>query len=304
MPALTFEHVTKRYRSSSPPALDDVSFSIPEGTRTCLLGPNGAGKSTSIRLLEGALRPNHGRITLLDAGVSEPAYINARQRTGIVPQNAGMYTDVTAREYLELAHDLYGHGDVEGTVKLLDLEDHLDKPMAHLSGGFQRRIVLAAALLPDPDVLLLDEPTVGLDPIATYDVHAFLRTAMRRPGRTTLLCTHNLAEAEALCDDVIILRDGRVLVHSPLSELRRGTHPRVRLSALQGQSTLLAAVRARSLDATPEGDGDAVLVTLQRPPTETPDLLRALLAQGLDVYACEPEHVTLESLFLTLVRGA
>ncbi|HET6317668.1 MAG TPA: ABC transporter ATP-binding protein, partial [Chloroflexota bacterium] len=216
MHALTFEHVSKRYRPSASPALDDVSFAINEGARTCLLGPNGAGKSTSIRLLQGALRASQGRITLLGAAIDGPGYLAARQRTGIVPQNPGMYTDVTAHEYLELAHDLYGRGDIGGMVSLLDLQDHLGKPLAQLSGGFQRRIVLASALLADPDVLLLDEPTVGLDPIATHDVHTFLRTAMQKSGRTTLLCTHNLAEAEALCDEVIILRDGHVLVHAPL----------------------------------------------------------------------------------------
>ncbi len=304
MQALTFEHVSKRYRPSAPPALDDVSFAIEEGARTCLLGPNGAGKSTSIRLLEGALKPSQGSISLLGVAVDDNEYINARQRTGIVPQNPGMYTDVTAAEYLALARALYGRGNVDMVVGLLGLHEHLGKPLAELSGGFQRRIVLASALLADPDVLLLDEPTVGLDPIAAHDVHAFLREAMQRPGRTTLLCTHNLAEAEALCDDVIILRDGRVLVHAPLSDLRQSTHPRLRLEARQGQAALLAALRQRGLDATPDPDGNGVFALLQQPELEAPDLLRALLNDGLDVSTCQPVRVTLEELFQDLVRGS
>jgi ABC-2 type transport system ATP-binding protein len=304
MDALRFERVSKRYRASGPLALDDVSFAIDEGSRTCLLGPNGAGKSTSIRLLEGALQPTRGQVTLLQAAVDSDAYLRARQRTGVVPQGPGMYSDLSVAEYLELAHDLYGRGDVAAVVELLALAEHLHKPLAQLSGGYQRRVVIATALLPRPDLLLLDEPTVGLDPIATHDVHAFLRDAMRQPGRTTLLCTHNLAEAEALCDNVIILRDGRVLVHAPLAELRQRTRPQLRLEARQGRAPLIAALRRRELDPRPEADGDGVLITIDNPTHAAPDLLRGLLADGLDIFACQPVQVTLETLFLELVRGA
>jgi ABC-2 type transport system ATP-binding protein len=168
----------------------------------------------------------------------------------------------------------------------------------------QRRAVLAAALLADPDLLLLDEPTVGLDPVAAHDVHAFLRDSIQQTGRTTLLCTHNLAEAEALCQEVIILRDGRVLVHAPLAELRRRARPQVRLEARQEQATLVDALRRRELDARPEPEGRGVLVALDHAPAHVPDLLRGLLADGVDVFACQPLQPTLESLFLDVVRGA
>src|SRR5215210_6612183 len=111
-PALRFEHVSKRYGSAGPLALDDVSFAVARGARTCLLGPNGAGKSTSIRLLEGALRPTTGEVRLLGADVATSAYLAARRRTGIVPQAPGMYADLTVHEYLGLARDLYGRGNV------------------------------------------------------------------------------------------------------------------------------------------------------------------------------------------------
>src|SRR5262245_33205580 len=214
MSALAFERVSKRYRTGAPLALEDVSFTVEAGARASLLGPNGAGKSTAIRLLQGALRPTQGRVTLLGADVDTPAYLAARRRTGIVPQGPGMYQDLNVAEFLGLARELYGRGDLQRVVKLFDLEEHLGKMLAQLSGGFQRRLALAVALLPEPDVLLLDEPTVGLDPVASHDVHVFLQQATQ--GRTTLLCTHNLAEAEALCDQVIILRGGRVLVHESL----------------------------------------------------------------------------------------
>ncbi|HEV7665642.1 MAG TPA: ABC transporter ATP-binding protein [Chloroflexota bacterium] len=298
--ALSFEHVSKRYRNAPQLALDDVSFSIPVGARTCLLGPNGAGKSTSIRLLQGALQPTVGQVRLLDSLVGTDDYLSARRRTGIVPQGPGMYADLTVAEYLSLAHDLYGRGDSANVVAAFSLGDQLEKRLAQLSGGFQRRVVLAVALLAEPDVLLLDEPTVGLDPLAAHDVHEFLRQAMHQTGRTTLLCTHNMAEAEALCEDVIILRDGRILVDAPLKDLRRRVRPRLRLRARQGDEALLAALGDTAAAADAEG---GVTVDVADPQLEAPPLLRRLLGQGLDIYACEPLQPGLEALFLDLVRS-
>ena len=293
--ALAFEDASKRYRNGVL-ALDAVSFAIREGARTCLLGPNGAGKSTAIRLLQGALRPTRGRVTLFGATLDDPRYAEARRRTGIVPQRPGMYPDVTVDEHLTLARRLYEHGDLEATIEAFGLGPHRSKTLASLSGGFQRRVVLAAALLSEPEVLLLDEPTVGLDPVASHDVEAMLREAMR--GRTTLLCTHDLAEAEALCEDVIILRDGNVLLHQPIAMLRERVTARVRLQARSAEA-LRAALTRRGLSWT--DDGDAVLLALDAP-RDIPDLLRGLLAEGVEVFASTPLKVTLEELFLEAVR--
>jgi ABC-2 type transport system ATP-binding protein len=214
-----------------------------------------------------------------------------------------MYTDFTCSEYLELARRLYGRGDLDNLVDLFDLGEHLRKPLAALSGGYQRRVVLAAALLSEPELLLLDEPTVGLDPIAQHDVHTFLRDAMQREGRTTLLCTHNLAEAEALCEDVIILRKGRVLVQSPLRQLRARARPQLRLAARQGTDALSAALVARGF-APRIGDDGAVTVIADDPEGTAPDLLRGLLAQGLDMYVCEPVEASLQDLFLDVIKDS
>ncbi|HET8568937.1 MAG TPA: ABC transporter ATP-binding protein [Candidatus Limnocylindria bacterium] len=296
MDAIWANGVSKRYRTGTL-ALDGVSFAIPEGTRACLLGPNGAGKSTLIRLLEGALRPTAGEVFLLGERADDPGYTAARRRTGIVPQGPGMYRDVTAREHLELARTLYGRGDVDATLDAFGLREHADKVLEALSGGFRRRLVLATALLAEPDVLLLDEPTVGLDPVAQHDVRALLRTAMA--GRTALLCTHDLREAEELSEDVVILRGGRVLVHEPLATLRARARPRIRLAAADGER-LAGALRARGLEPAADGDGLLVPGDAQR---DAPALLRALLAGGVDVYECRPVAPTLEQLFLEAVRA-
>jgi ABC-2 type transport system ATP-binding protein len=242
-------------------------------------------------------------VALLGADVRDQAgYVAARRRVGVVPQGPGMYADVTVGEYLTLARRVYGRGDVGRMLDRFDLGRYRDTMLAQLSGGYQRRLALAAALLSEPDLLLLDEPTVGLDPVAAHDVHAFLREAMA--GRSALLCTHNLAEAEALCDEVVILRDGKVLVQAPLHELRRRAGPRLRLAARQGRAAMLAALRRRGLAAEPApGDDEAVLAELADPRGEAPALLRGLLADGLDVYACQPVQPSLVDLFLDAVRG-
>jgi ABC-2 type transport system ATP-binding protein len=293
--AIAFDGASKRYRNGTL-ALREVTWSIPVGARACLLGPNGSGKTTSIRLLQGALAPTTGWVSLLGEEVNGPHYAEARRRCGIVPQNAGMYADLTTAEYLELARRLYRRGDVGRVLEAFGLGEHRNKRLAQLSGGFQRRVVVAAALLSEPDVLLLDEPTVGLDPVAAREVHMYLRSAME--GRTTLLCTHNLAEAEALCDDVIILRRGEVIVHEPLAALRERQHPRTRLTARQPAEKLAERVRARGFTAALE-DG-AVIVDIDAR-SDAPALLRTLLAEGIDVYECRPLSATLEELFLDAV---
>jgi ABC-2 type transport system ATP-binding protein len=295
--AIAFSGASKRYRNGTQ-ALRDTSWSIPIGSRSCLLGPNGSGKTTSIRLLEGALSPTSGHVSLLGTRVNGPGYQEARRRVGVVPQNAGMYPDFTTREYLQLARRLFGRGDVERALEAFGLADQGDKRLAQLSGGFQRRALLAAALLPEPDVLLLDEPTVGLDPVAAHEVHAYLATAMA--GRTTLLCTHDLAEAETLCDDVIILRSGSVLLHEPLAALRHRQRPHVRLAARQGIQPLVRALRARGLE--PHVDGEHAIVPIDAQ-AQAPSLLRGLLGAGLDVYECTPFTATLEDIFLEAVRA-
>ncbi len=299
--ALAFEDVSKRF-GRSVVALDHVSWSIRPGARACLLGPNGAGKSTSIRLIEGAIVPTSGRVTLLGAEVGSEAYLAARRRTGVVPQGPGMYADLTVGEYLALARRLYGRGSVDRVLEALRLGPYRAAILANLSGGYQRRVALAAAILGDPEVLLLDEPTVGLDPVAAFDVVQLLREAM--PERTTLLCTHNLAEAEALCDEVLIMRGGKVLLHTPLAELRRRARPLVRIAARQPVSVLQSVLRRRGLSTQVDSDGEGVLIALDEPFDATPSLLRSLLIEGIDVYECRPIRPTLEMLFLDVVRGA
>ncbi|WP_224368129.1 ABC transporter ATP-binding protein [Hyalangium versicolor] len=295
-PPLEVIHVIKDYPGKVR-ALDRVSFRIAPGERACLLGPNGAGKTTLIRLLTGALSPSDGQVRLFGLTLEDKAFLDARRRVGIVPQLPGMYRDVVVGDYLQLVRELYGRGDIAEVVETFGLGPYTRRPMAELSGGTQRRLSLAAALLGSPEVLLLDEPTVGLDPVSMRDVHAFLRRIM--PGRTVLLCTHNLAEAEALCESAIILRQGRVVLHERISDLRQKVPSMLSMRAAQGPERLLAALS--ELGTPGRREEEAVLIPVPEPTIQAPELLRRLLALGVDVYECRVVTPSLEQLFLDIV---
>lgn len=305
-PVLELRQVTKVY-AGTVVALRAVDLAVQTGERACLLGPNGAGKTTVVRLLEGALRPTSGAVHLTGMRSDHPYYTVARRCVGIVPQAPGMYDDLLLREYLELVRRLYRCSDASETVEALGLGPYLGRPLAALSGGLQRRAVLAAALLPKPAVLILDEPTVGLDPLAARDMRQTLRQAMA--GRTVLLCTHNLAEAEALCDSVIILRAGEVMLHESIDRLRARLAPRLRLAANQGRAPLAHALR--DLGHLPvQGDAATdvppleVELTLAEPEQSVPQLLRALLARGLDIHEAHVMRPTLEELFFHVLEAS
>jgi ABC-2 type transport system ATP-binding protein len=298
-PAIALDKVTKVYPGSVV-ALESVTLKVDTGERCCLLGPNGAGKTTIIRLLQGALTPTSGHIHILGAPAHGKGLLRAKRDVGVVAQNPGMYPDLTVREYLLFVRRLYGRGRVQETAEDYGMSTYLDRRLSSLSGGLQRRLLVAAAVLSQPALLLLDEPTVGLDPLAAAETRRLLQEAIH--GRTVLMSTHNLAEAEELCDTVIILRSGHVLVHERIEDLRRQAAPRVHLAARQGVAALGEALTELKMEWSRNAVG--VWVTIDEPSARIPDVLRALLNGGLDVYECRLVRPSLENLFVELVtRG-
>ncbi len=289
--AIAFRSVTKRFPDGTL-GLADATWFVAEGSRACLLGPPGSGKTTAIRLLQAALRPTGGSVLLLGFPVDGPAYRKVRNRLGIVPQGPGMYPDLTAGEYLALAAQLYD-ARPDRAVEALDLAEYLHTRMTYLSINFQRRLALAAALVADPDVLLLDEPTAGLDPVAARDLQHYLKEAMH--GRTTLLCTHSEAEAEELCDEVITLRAGRVVAQGTWEDLRRRSRPRLQVAARQGVDRLLSELALLGYRAEPSEN--TVLVELTNLQQDAPMLLRRLIEAGVEVYQCAPVRASVEGVF-------
>jgi sodium transport system ATP-binding protein len=208
-------------------AVDDLSFSAGPGEVFGLLGPNGAGKTTTLRMLLGLLRPSAGRATV--AGYDSRLHPDeVKRRVGLVSANVGVYPHLTVRETLSFFADLYGVAPAAAAEEaarlahLLGLDDLLSRRCATLSTGQRQRLNLARALIHRPPVLLLDEPTLGLDVLGSQVVAEFVAHA-RAEGKAVILTTHRLDEAERLCDRFGLLHEGRLIQTGTLAELRQAT---------------------------------------------------------------------------------
>jgi len=205
------EGLTKAYGSII--ALNDVSLRIEKGEVFGLLGPNGAGKTTLIKTLTALSKPDRGRVTIDDFDVVEHAF-EIKKQVGVVPQENNLDRELTAYENLRIYGMLHGVEPLTERIKnvldMVDLWDRRDSAVLHFSGGMQRRVLVARALLSEPYVLFLDEPSTGLDPQIRRSLWDIIRKA-GRGGRTVVITTHYIEEAEALCDRVAILSKGRLI---------------------------------------------------------------------------------------------
>ncbi len=218
--ALVLEGVRKRYGDLL--AVDGLSLEVRRGEILGLLGPNGAGKTTTVGLATGLLRPDEGRVEV--AGAGAPSTPAARGRLGVAPQALALYESLTGRENLAFFGSIQGVGGsalrarVEEALAFVGLVDRADERVAGYSGGMKRRLNLAAALVHDPEIVLLDEPTVGVDPQSRSLVFENV-AALRGRGRTIVYTTHYMEEAERLCDRVAIVDAGRLLALGPVASL-------------------------------------------------------------------------------------
>ena len=226
-PAISVEGLTKRYDATV--AVDDVSFDVPAGRTLGLLGGNGAGKTTTIAMLLGLLIPTAGRITVLGHDMARDRFA-ALARMNFSSPYVSLPSRLTVAENLRVYGHLYGVPRLEQRIRALagelDLLSLLDRPAGKLSAGQKTRVALAKSLINTPDVLLLDEPTASLDPDTGDMVRSWLERYRAESGCTVLLASHNMAEVERLCDDVVMLKGGRVVDHGAPGALlaRYGRH--------------------------------------------------------------------------------
>lgn len=210
--AISIKHLSKGYGGIH--ALQNVSLEIPVGNITGLVGPNGAGKTTFIKALVGALQPTVGSISVLGLDPIKERW-TLRKKIGYMPQEPALYTDLSAREnvvfYARVHRSADARGRADALLNELDLGDRFDSPVRTLSGGMQKRVSLACALVHDPQLLILDEPTAALDPLLKRHLWARFKE-MAATGKTLLVSTHLIDEA-MFCDNVILLQHGRVVAH-------------------------------------------------------------------------------------------
>ena len=213
---LTFRHGKQQYK-----ALDDLSFKIDQGKVVGFIGPNGAGKTTTLHVLLGFIAPDSGTATLLGQDTSSAA---ARSRIGYLSEHPECYKYMTGREYLELTAKLFGISKANRKAridKLLDeveLSAHANKRIATYSRGMLQRIGLAQALVNDPELLILDEPTNGLDPLGRLNIRKLIEQ-LKSQGKTIFFSSHELSEIETVCDEIIMIANGRIIQHGTLEEL-------------------------------------------------------------------------------------
>lgn len=218
---LEIKNLTKKYGAKT--ALDNITFSVSRSSCFGLLGPNGAGKSTAIKILAGITGFDSGQVSIftLDAVGSKSKIC---RRVGYVPQEITIYNNLSAYNNLVFFGELYGlrgkelKGRVEEVLEDVGLKDKANDLAATFSGGMKRRLNIAAALMHKPDLLILDEPTVGVDPQSRNHIFGILR-ALKAQGVTTVYSTHYMEEVEALCDDIAIIDNGKVIAQGRLSEL-------------------------------------------------------------------------------------
>jgi Cu-processing system ATP-binding protein len=297
---LRAEHLVKRYGTVT--AVDDLSFAVEDGETFALVGPNGAGKTTALRLLLGLSRPDSGRIAIGEAGLA-PHDPEARRRLGYVPQRVEFPPGRSVAEVLGFFAELRDlpRTAVGRALERVGLEPLAERRASELSGGYTQRLSLAQALLGEPDVLVLDEPTASLDPQATWEFRTLVQQ-LRREGRTVLLCSHLLAEVERVADRVLILVEGRRAALEPLDALRARQAAATRLAVeLRGDpERALALLGARGLAAEP-GEGAGIVVEARN--GRALEALEALRSGGLEVRGFELMRPTLEETFLSVVRG-
>ena len=286
-------------------ALDEVTFQVRRGEIFGLLGHNGAGKTTLIRLITGLLHAHEGEITTLGLNpVAEGAQVRAR--TGVLTEYPALDHFLTPLENLEVYASINGmepatarHRAAE-LITRLGLEDHVHLPSHSLSAGLKQRVALARALVHQPELLLLDEPTSNLDPLAARDVRDLVRELVRERGRTVLLSTHNLAEAQQLCDRVAILHHGRLLASGTLDELRASVTVGAVAITVTPSERPAAAHALRPLPDVEVMSEDCDTVEVRAASASVPAIVRALVDAGVDVHAVRPEAPTLEDVYVSL----
>ena len=301
---LEFDGLVKRFGRRT--VIDGLSFTVPEGAIVGLLGPNGAGKSTAMRVLLGLQRPSEGHARVLGREAGRPGFRAAVRKVGAIIESPPLYKRASALQNLEIRVRAYGlsttDADVRGVLNQVGLADRADDAVGDFSLGMRQRMGLALALVNDPSIVVLDEPTNGLDPAGTVEVRELVKELPAR-GATALVCTHRLAEVEAMCDYVVVLAKGKLLRQGTLAEVISSAHGN-RLAVQVAPEELEVATRVlRALDLGDVRvlDGE---VTTTRIPEDPSVVTRALAGEGIYLRGLAVERASLEDAFLEIVGGA
>ena len=279
-------------------AVDHVELHVPQGCVYGFIGPNGAGKSTTMKMLMGLIHPTAGRVRLLGQELTEKSRLPLLRQTGSLIESPAGYLHLTAQENLEIVAALKGvpHKDIGRVLDIVHLTQDRSRRVGQYSLGMKQRLGIAMALLGSPKLLILDEPTNGLDPAGIQEMRALIRNMPAATGATVLISSHLLGEMEQMVEQVGIIDHGHILFEGPLTELQRHSRGNVTLRLLD-PAKAAPILRANGLTA----HSDSCVVTL--PPLQDAllaDLVQKLAACGAGVVELTPHTKTLEEIFLSL----
>jgi ABC-2 type transport system ATP-binding protein len=297
------ENITKKFNAIT--AVENLSLDVREGEVFGFLGPNGAGKTTTVRMLTSLIAPTDGSATVAGFALGRQD-TEIRRTVGVLTETPGMYDTLSAEYNLRIFAELYEVRDVKAQVekylRMLGLWERRSDAAGTFSKGMKQKLAIARALLHEPRILFLDEPTAGLDPEASHLVRDFI-DELRKEGRTIFLCTHNLDEADRLCDRVGVFKTRLLVVDTP-ANLRTSLFGRKVVFHLRASDESLAeAVRTFGFVREVKAIENKLVVTLDDPEARNPDVIRALVKAGADLQFVGELRHTLEDVYLQLVKS-
>ncbi len=295
------ENLTRRYGELL--AVDGVSFTIGQGEVVGLLGHNGAGKTTIMKMLTGYLEPTGGTIHVRDLVMGRDTRA-IQARIGYLPENCPAWPELTVLDYLEYRAGLQGvpperrRSAVARAIRRTELADRAASPIQALSRGYRQRVGVAQALLHDPEILILDEPTNGLDPTQIRHMRELVRDLAR--NATVIVSTHVLQEVQAICERVLIMRSGKLARDARLEELQRGGSLLLRVEG-DARPALGGLAGISAIEERPSGNGVRTF-RLRAPASTAPAVAEAVTRAGLRLHALQPERRDLEAVFAEVIE--
>jgi ABC-2 type transport system ATP-binding protein len=299
-PAIDVAHLTKRYDDLL--AVDDISFTVRMGELFAFVGPNGAGKTTTVEIIDTIRTPTSGTVRLLGMDVTKRKR-DILPRIGVLPQGFTSFDRITVTETIQYYSRLFSrrNTDVEGLIELVNLEDKRKEQFQNLSGGLKQRLGIAVALVNDPEVVFLDEPTTGLDPRARREVWEVL-VGLKKKGKTVFLTTHYMEEAELLADTVAIISKGQIIAMGSPEELIQGNAKYLVLTLRSADESALQIVRTMGFEPV-QDDHRNITVNVEHP-SDVRKILNALTAAETSFLTLDVRKPSLEAVFLELTGEA
>ncbi|HET7376756.1 MAG TPA: ABC transporter ATP-binding protein [Anaerolineae bacterium] len=300
------ENLTRDFESVR--AVNNVSLDVPPGIVFGFLGPNGSGKTTTIRLLLGLLEPTQGKAEVLGFDTRSQGD-DIRTRTGALLEHSGLYERLSAEDNLEYFGRIYRlpkadrHARIKELLTNLELWDRRKEPLKEWSRGMKQKIAVARVMLHHPQLIFLDEPTAGLDPIAAAALRDDLASLAAREGVTVFLTTHNLAEAEKLCTEVGVIREGQLLAVGSPDQLRaKAGGPQAEIIGHSFSEGLITQLRARPEVVSLAQHNDHLTIDLKPGVTDIAPLISTLVSGGAQIEEVRKGTASLEEAFLTLMK--